>query len=344
VGKIDKLLAGILIIVVLIVLTLGSVRLIRDIVPVVPADEINYGVTFSPRYATYLQLDWKQAYQAVLTDLKVKHLRLMAYWGEIEPLEGQYDFTNLDYQMNEATKNGADVILAVGRKVPRWPECFDPTWLTIDEEKNNQALLKAIEATVTRYKDSKALAMWQVENEPFFKFGECPSISRETVEAEIKLVKALDPSHPVVTTDSGEWGYFDKLKGLSDKLGISLYRQVNHVILGGLDYAFPAFLYHLKIDLLGWSSEKTIVTEMQSEPWLRTGLMDASVNEQLKVFNIRNFNDNLTYLKTAGFKEVYFWGVEWWLYLKQDGHPEIWEAAKNLFTSKIVKSGSLEAF
>ncbi len=333
VEKIDKFLTGILIIVVLTALAGGIIKLTRDVVPNIPADEINYGVTFSPRYATYLNLDWKKTYQEILTDLKVKHLRLMAYWGEIEPRQNQYDFANLDYQMAEAAKNEATVILAIGRKVPRWPECLDPAWLTSDEKATNVALLKTIETTVKRYKDNKALLMWQVENEPFFKFGECPNISREAVGAEIKLVKSLDPNHPIVTTDSGEWGYFDKLNGLPDKLGISLYRQVNNAILGSLDYTVPAFFYHLKANLLGWSGDKMVVTEMQSEPWLRTGIMDASVNEQLEIFNIKNFNDNLRYLKTAGFTDVYFWGGEWWMYLKEQGHPEIWKTAKSVFTS-----------
>jgi len=46
---------------------------------VTPATEIKYGVTFSQFFAQQMGLDWRKAYLAVLDDLKVKKLRLIAY-------------------------------------------------------------------------------------------------------------------------------------------------------------------------------------------------------------------------------------------------------------------------
>ena len=51
----------------------------------IPAEDIEFGVTFSNKYATQLGLDWQDAYIKTLDDLNVKKLRLIAYWDETEP-------------------------------------------------------------------------------------------------------------------------------------------------------------------------------------------------------------------------------------------------------------------
>src|SRR3989338_9810695 len=89
---------------------------------------IKYGVTFSQKFSEELELDWKANYLAILDDLKVKDLRLIAYWDRIEPEEGRFGFEDLDWQVAEAEKRGAKIILVVGRKVPRWPECHEREW------------------------------------------------------------------------------------------------------------------------------------------------------------------------------------------------------------------------
>ncbi len=54
-----------------------------------PEDEVNFGTTFSNYYAEELGLDWKETYLAILDDLGVKRLRVVAYWREIEPQPGE---------------------------------------------------------------------------------------------------------------------------------------------------------------------------------------------------------------------------------------------------------------
>ena len=56
------------------------------------------------------------------------YVRLSAQWDQIEKKKGEYDFNDLDWFMGEADKRGAKVALAVGQKVPRWPECHAPEW------------------------------------------------------------------------------------------------------------------------------------------------------------------------------------------------------------------------
>jgi hypothetical protein len=90
--------------------------------------DINYGITFSSRYASQMSLNWRETYLNIIGDLGAKNLRLVAYWDEIEKTQDSYDFTNIKWQVEEAQKRNLNVILAIGRKVPRYPECFEPTW------------------------------------------------------------------------------------------------------------------------------------------------------------------------------------------------------------------------
>jgi len=91
-------------------------------------EDINYGVTFSRKYSESMGLDWQKTYLAILDDLKVKNIRLVAYWDDIESEEGIYDYSDIIWQLEQADERNLNVILALGRKVPRYPECFEPWW------------------------------------------------------------------------------------------------------------------------------------------------------------------------------------------------------------------------
>ncbi len=90
--------------------------------------KIEYGVSFSTLFAQQLGLDWKKVYLATLDDLGVRKLRLAAYWPMIEPSRATYDYSVMDFQVHEASKRNASIILAIGRRLPRWPECHVPEW------------------------------------------------------------------------------------------------------------------------------------------------------------------------------------------------------------------------
>ena len=125
---------------------------------------MNWGVTFSPVYARdELGLDWREAYLAVLDDLKVDRIRLSAYWDEIENSKGSYDFTDLDFQVSEAGKRNVNMIVAVGRRLPRWPECHDPWWLNgMNSVEVEQRQLKFVREVIERYAGNENIIYWQV--------------------------------------------------------------------------------------------------------------------------------------------------------------------------------------
>ena len=65
-----------------------------------------YGVTFSLPYARdTLGLDWQKAYLAVLDDLKVGHIRIPAYWTELEGKAQAIVFTGAIGAGNPMTRN-----------------------------------------------------------------------------------------------------------------------------------------------------------------------------------------------------------------------------------------------
>ncbi|MDI6591974.1 MAG: beta-galactosidase, partial [Patescibacteria group bacterium] len=87
------------------------------------AEEISWGVNFSQKHAENLGLDWRETYLALLDDLRVKNIKLITHWDLIEPSEGEYKFEDLDWQIKEAEKKGAKLLLVIGMKTGRWPEC-----------------------------------------------------------------------------------------------------------------------------------------------------------------------------------------------------------------------------
>ena len=100
--------------------------------------ELKYGASFSRFHADELKLEWRPVYLGILDDLGVRRLRFSAHWPLTEPKEGKYNFTELDFQFREAEKRDAKIVLAVGRRLPGWPECHTPEWvkkLPIEQQK-----------------------------------------------------------------------------------------------------------------------------------------------------------------------------------------------------------------
>src|SRR5437868_2370869 len=81
-----------------------------------PAAQVNFNISFSDRYAAYLGFNPKQVFLDILSDLKPKKVRIMAYWEDIEPKQNQFNFADFDYMLNLAEKDHTDVVLVLGRK------------------------------------------------------------------------------------------------------------------------------------------------------------------------------------------------------------------------------------
>lgn len=296
------------------------------------------GFTFSSSYSEELGLDWREVYAALLEDMKVKNLRLPVYWNRIEKVRGDYDFSEIDWQVKKAEENNVKLILAVGRRLPRWPECHDPVWLAgLDENNFEQSILAFVEKTVNRYKSSSAIAYWQVENEPFLSvFGECPKLNEDLLKKEIELVRRLDDSRPIVVTESGELSSWFRGGRLADIVGVSIYKVTWNNFWGYFYYPIPPAFYYYKTKLVQKYAEVEDVfsTELQVEPWTSVPITSVALTEQFESMDLERVKSNVLFAKQTGFSQVYLWGAEWWYWLKvKYDHPEFWDYGKELFNN-----------
>ena len=78
--------------------------------------------------------------------------------------------------------------------------------------------------------------------------------------------------------------------------------------------------------------KEVINVEFQAEPWGPTLIYNLPVEEQKKSMDLERFKKNVEFAKKTGLKEFYFWGTEWWYWMKEkQNQPEIWNEAKKLF-------------
>jgi hypothetical protein len=299
-----------------------------------PADRVDWGVTFSKRYAIDLGLDWQKTFLAILDDLKTKKIRIIAYWDEVETEEGKYDFKDLEWQLLEIERHGGEAIFAVGRRMPRWPECFEPTWAqNLSEEEKQDKILNFISATIKYFKDRPSVKIWQIENEPFLgTFGECSKLDKKFLNKEIALARYLDYLKPIMITESGEFSTWIGGARRADILGTSVYRKV-YGKLGYVKYPIPPVFYQRKTNLIKFffNIKEIIAVEVQAEPWGHKSIQEMSNEEQDISMSIEKFNEVLGYTQQAGFNKAYLWGVEWWYWRKANGDDRFWNRAKELF-------------
>ena len=105
-----------------------------------------------------------------------------------------------------------------------------------------------IEEIVLRYNDSSVIKIWQVENEPFFPFGDCPWTDKDFLKEEISLVKSLDSKgRLVLISDSGEGSFWFSAASLGDIVGTTMYEKVWFHQFGVYCLSFPCRLLLQKI-------------------------------------------------------------------------------------------------
>ncbi|MEI7512423.1 MAG: DMT family transporter [Candidatus Uhrbacteria bacterium] len=294
-----------------------------------------YGFTWSMPYAREIGIDPKAGYETALKELHPKHVRLMAYWSEIEAEEKTYDFSDLDWQLQTSEQNGVSVTLAIGARLPRWPECWAPDWISgLSQYDIDRSQLNYLKAVYTHVKDQKGIVSWQIENEPQLNsFQSCAGMSKDLALQEIRWVReqeqARQTPRPVGTTDSGELSSWLNFPGETDQLGVSVYRIVTNPMFGTVHWLLPADFYSTKAALVQNWTGPIYVSEMQMEPWSDVSLANTPIEKQIAQFDEAQMKNNFDYASRLEMPIVDFWGVEWWLWMKEkQGHPEYWEAAK----------------
>ena len=265
-------------------------------------------------------------------------MRLPIYWQDIEAEPGKYTFSDYDWMIEEAQKRDVQLILVVGRKLPRWPECHAPFWAdNLPENEKQEKILNLISSAVARYKNTESLHLWQVDNEPFLPFGECTISNPEFLDKEVAAVRRIDPEHKIMVTDSGELSLWVFAAKRADVFGTTMYRIIYKEPIGYFKYPLPPKFFWAKANLvhLFYPEKPIIISELQAEPWGPKLIYDLTLEEQEKSMSLDQFHKNIEYAEQAGFPENYLWGVEWWYWLKtQHDRPEFWEAAREILKEK----------
>jgi Cellulase (glycosyl hydrolase family 5) len=306
-------------------------------------NHIVWGVNFSESQAEYLGLDPKETYSAIIHDLKAKRIKLHINWNATEVARNVYDFSSLDYQVAEAEKNNVQLILVIGMKTGRWPECHTPEWFAqIREDERKEEIIRYVRTLAYRYKDSPAVEYWQIENEPFLEFGTCPDwyyeYGPDLVADEIAAIRTLDPERKIIVSESGELSDWTTAAELADIVGVTMYRSTyneTEETFGLNPYTFlaPQF-YSAKAAYIQHAYNKPVISiELQAEPWTAKPLKESKLEIQAQSMNPKLFKENIVFARQAGLGAYYFWGAEWWYWMKNThNQPEIWDEAATLFT------------
>lgn len=297
-----------------------------------------YGVSFSIKYAEELGLNWKDTFLALTDDLGFKKMRLMSYWDLYEKENNQFDFTSLDWQLQQAEQKGIEVDLAIGGRQPRWPECHVPQWANeLNSESFDKELVEYVETVARRYKDNSSITAWQLENEAANRvFADCePKYDSERLKSEFKAVKAIDSTRPVVINASNTSG-IPALGQIGDEVGFSIYKRF-YTEIGGVgwqgNYFFVPNTWHAfragLVDL--WHGKSSFVHEIQAEPWGKKSVQNLTESEASETMDPKKLKDIIGYAKQAGFDEMYLWGGEWWYWQKTVlNNPAMWQAVSDI--------------
>ncbi len=314
--------------------------------PAPTPEKITWGVNFSQMQSQDLGLDWKQNYLALMEDLGAKNIKILTNWDFIESnppsrdaMAGKekhiYNFDDIDWQIKQAENHNVSLIYVVGMKTGRWPECHVPGWAgSLSKTEQQESILEYITLSVKRYKGSKSVIAWQAENEPLFRFGKCPWYDKNFLKKEVALIQSLDPARPVIVSDSGEQSLWFSAAKIGDVVGTTMYRKVWIDVIKQFGmYPILPVVYYRKAQLIKYLfNKKVLCVELQAEPWAPPPFSNVPMAEQEKSMNLALFKENIEYAKKTGLDTFYFWGAEWWYWLREtQKKPEIWNEAKKLF-------------
>src|SRR3989344_4526072 len=92
-----------------------------------------YGVSYSFEQAGWYCLNPRDSYVQMLEEFKFDWVRLPFFWNQMVDDDGSFNqnFEDLKFAIGEAQKRGVKVIVAIGAKVPYFPEYHWPEKISI---------------------------------------------------------------------------------------------------------------------------------------------------------------------------------------------------------------------
>lgn len=322
------------------------------------------GTTFSQLQCHYMQLDLKSTFRAIC-ELGFDRIRLCAYWDDIERVENEFNFSTLDWLLDECDRHNIKVVLAVGMKVPRWPEFHFPQWLQARHDvfgggqplDQNSAIaahtLNFVQRVVDHARTAPAITHWQVENEPFTRLAIAAGrhISAEFVRQEVELVRSGIAAHqklvltgsitlPVAQEATDTAALHENIQ-LADAVGVNVYTKVP------IDNTFfyleplPPFWQTLRRwqTALTQNNTEAWVAEAQAEPWEANQLVAMGKPTYPSATPKRTTN-LVAALADVGFSTILLWGCEYWYWQKLNQRDQWWRTMQQLVRAERVSGRS----
>lgn len=316
------------------------------------------GTTFSQLQCHYIGLDYQQTFHQVCS-LGFKTIRLCGYWHEIEAIENEFNFSTLDWLLEESHKYGVDIVLAVGMKTPRWPELHFPGWLCDRNDTSGSSkpidrhpeicdrTLQFTETVVNHARHSPAVKYWQVENEPFARLEITGGrfLSNSFVQREVELVRSLAlPGQKILLTnaitlpaaqDPRDDRAFQASLDLADAVGINVYSKVPVGNSAFYIEPLPPFWGKLKAwqQTLAKAGKEAWIAEAQAEPWEPNELV-AMNKIDYPSSNPERVQDLVSRVTGIGFNPILLWGCEYWYWHWKQGRDRWWRMAERLVAER----------
>lgn len=306
-------------------------------------------------------VDYRQVFQDICT-LGLDRIRLCAYWHDIQPRSNEFNFSQLDWLLDRCHQNNIEVVLAVGMKVPRWPEFHFPQWLSDRYEtsagkapldKRSPAVadlaLNLVDRVVSHCRYAPALRYWQVENEPFTQLEITGGryLSPEFVSQEVALVRSrLWETQKILLTnaihlpspnlDEDEPAFRSSLMN-ADAVGFNVYTKVPAGNSGA--YLEPTVDFWNQLQQwqlqLSSSDREAWIAEAQAEPWEPQKLvaLDRANYPSATPQRLRSLVQTLASLN---YNTVLLWGCEyWWWHYRNNRNLWWWTVQKLIEAPKI---------
>ena len=315
------------------------------------------GTTFSQLQCHYMGLDYRESFQQLLS-LGFDCIRLCSYWNEVEAQENQFNFTTLDWLLDECHKHKVSVVLTVGMKAPRWPEFHFPDWVQARYDTSSHPkpidrqteladrTLQFTEKVVAHTKASPVIQYWQVENEPFTRMDITGGryLSHEFVQREVELVRSrILPHQQILLTNAitlpaaqiaEDDHAFQKSLALADGIGINVYTKVP--IANSAFYVEPLPPFWTKLNnwqsLIQDANKTAWIAEAQAEPWEPNELV-AMKKTEYPSSTPKRLENLVVSLTDIGYSPVLLWGCEYWYWNKKNGRNLWWWTVERLIES-----------
>jgi hypothetical protein len=343
-------------------------------VAVRPRQSTLLGISFRPRQVEAFGLEGPATLDSLLK-YPFDVLRLAAYWDRIETATGEFDTSELDWQLAATERARKMVILSIGPiKNFGYPEYYVPKHQldrplregVLVRPEDQSSLLSAakrfISRVVTKYRSRDSVVAWQLEHEAVDPLGFEHSwrLGRDFVEAELEALRKSDPSRPVMMNGflptsslvklSQGWRTRDQgdslavAAQLADIVGGDYYPRNALVRLGpwtlyadGSGAKPPRALF----SALRARGRRWMVAEGQAEPWETTTLPPDPPGKWMYTCGphhlIENYNAAVSW--SSGETPLYaylFWGAEYWILRARSGDPSYLDAFQRVLNGGVA--------